>query len=203
MAPPVASLGDWAAGVVRSAGYPGLSAIMVLEHVVPSIPSEVVLPLVGVEVARGRASFLLALLAATLGSLGGALVLYALGRYGGRTLLLRHRRTLRLDEDRLERVERAFARHADLVVLGGRLVPGVRSLVSIPPGLLRMSVVRYAVLTTAGSLAWNAALITAGRQLGASWERLEPLLGTVSVVVPVALGAATLALVALWVARRR
>ena len=168
MAPLVASVGNWAADVVRSAGYPGLSAIMVLEHVVPAVPSEMVLPLVGFEVARGRASFAVALLAATLGSLVGALALYAVGRYGGRPLVLRHRRVLRLDEDRLERAERLFARHGDLVVFGGRLVPGLRSLVSLPPGLLQMSVVRYAVLSAAGSLAWNAALIVAGCQLGGS-----------------------------------
>ena len=111
---------------------------MAVESVFPPIPSEVVLPLAGSQVAAGQLSFLVAVLAATAGSVLGAWALYALGRFGGRPALLRLLPLLRIDEQRLARAEAWFARHGDWLVLLGRLVPGLRALVSVPAGMGRM-----------------------------------------------------------------
>src|SRR5688572_31374743 len=107
-----------------------------------------------------------AVLAATIGSLFGALLLYAFGRLGGRPLLLRYGRWLRLDEARLDKADEWFDTHGGKIVFFGRLVPGVRSVVSIPAGLSEMPLGRFMLLTTAGSAIWNFALIGAGWALG-------------------------------------
>lgn len=168
---------------------------MVVENLFPPIPSEVVLPLAGYQVSRGVLTFVVALLAATTGSLLGALLLYELGRSGGRPLVLRFGPLLRISPERLDRAERWFARRGDWVVLLGRLVPGARSVVSVPAGLARMSVARFCVLTTLGSLAWNALLIAAGQALGARWTRVGEVIGPASTYVILALALVGLVLV--------
>jgi membrane protein DedA with SNARE-associated domain len=100
----------------------------------------------------------------------GAGVLYAVGRIGGRPLALRLPRFLGVTEERLDRTERWFARRGDAIVLLARLVPGLRSAVSVPAGTLRMPIVRFLVLTAIGSLIWNAALIWVGSALAANWQ---------------------------------
>lgn len=155
---------------VTTAGYPGIFAAMVAENLFPPIPSEVVLPLAGFEVDAGELNFLLVVLAATLGSLAGALILYAIGLYGGRPLTLRWGKVLRVSASDLDRAEDWFDRWGDWVVLVARVIPIARSLVSIPAGMMRMGLVRFIVLTTIGSLIWNFILVFAGKQLGANWE---------------------------------
>jgi membrane protein DedA with SNARE-associated domain len=123
---------DAAQATVDGAGWLRLAAVLAVESVVPPIPSEVVLPLAGSLVASGALSFLVAMLAATAGSVVGAWALYAAGSCGGRPALLRLQPVLRVDEARLARMEAWFARHGALLVLGGRLVPGVRTVVSVP-----------------------------------------------------------------------
>jgi membrane protein DedA with SNARE-associated domain len=158
-----------AESVVHSAGYAGLSLVMLAETVLP-IPSEVVLPVVGLQISSGQLLFWAAALAATAGSVLGAGALYALGRLGGRPMALRLPRFLGITEERLARTESWFSSRGDVIVLLGRLVPGVRSVVSIPAGTLRMPVARFLVLTAVGSLAWNAALIGLGMVLADRWE---------------------------------
>jgi membrane protein DedA with SNARE-associated domain len=196
----IASIGDLAGDLVNSMGYAGLVVLMAVEHVFPPIPSEVVLPLAGFEVARGNLSFAGALAAATAGSLLGASLLYALARRGGRPLVLRLRSVLRLTEEDLDRAERRFERHSAWIVVLGRMVPGIRSAVSVPPGLLRMPFRRYLALTLLGSLIWNAALIVAGQQLGSRWEDVGKVVGPVAHWVLIAI--VPLLLVA-WIVRRR
>lgn len=155
---------------VTTAGYPGIFAAMVAENLFPPIPSEVVLPLAGFEVDAGELNFMLVVLAATLGSLAGALILYAIGLYGGRPLTLRWGKVLRVTAEDLDRAEDWFDRWGDWVVLVARVIPIARSLVSIPAGMMRMGLVRFIALTTIGSLVWNFILVFAGKQLGANWE---------------------------------
>jgi membrane protein DedA with SNARE-associated domain len=128
---------DWVKEVIASAGEVGVGLLVLLENIFPPIPSEVILPLAGFGVSRGVLSFAGVVVAATLGSLAGALILYALARGGGRLLILRLGSVLRVDPQTLDRAEERFDRHAVLAVLGGRLVPGLRSVVSVPAGLVR------------------------------------------------------------------
>jgi membrane protein DedA with SNARE-associated domain len=185
-------VGSWAGGL-------GLAAVMAVESVLPPIPSEIVLPLAGSQLAEGQLAFLIAVLAATVGSVVGAWALYAVGRFGGRPLLLRLHPLLRIDEARLTRAEAYFARRGDWLVLVGRLVPGVRALVSVPAGMARMPLGRFTALTAAGSFAWNAGLIEAGKLLAQRWAEVA------AVVAPASTGllvAAAAAVPAVWVWRR-
>lgn len=198
-----AAIGDLVEQLVQELGYPGLVLLMALEHVFPPIPSEIILPLAGFEVGRGNLDFVLTLTAATAGSLAGASLLYVLARRGGRPLVLRWRSILRVDEVTLARAERRFLRHSTIVVLLGRFVPGLRSLVSLPPGLLRMPFGRYLALTCAGSLVWNAALIVAGQQLGSRWSEVGDVVEPVAQAVLVALFPALAAWLLIRYANRR
>lgn len=183
--------------VVHGAGYAGLGLVMAAEAVLP-IPSEVVLPVVGLQVSAGQLTFCGAALAATVGSVLGAWALYALGRLGGRPLALRLPQVLGVTDDRLARTEAWFAGRGDWIVLLGRLVPGMRSVVSIPAGTLRMPAGRFLALTAVGSLVWNVALIGAGVLLADQWQTV---LSASSAVLPY-LGAAAAGAAVLLVLRR-
>ncbi len=196
------ALTDLARDAVTSAGYPGLFAAMLAENLFPPIPSELVLPLAGFESFEGNMVFVWAVLAATAGSLVGALILYAIGLYGGRPVVFRYGRILRVGPADLDRAEVWFDRWGNWVVLGARVVPIARSLVSIPAGMTRMPLGRFIALTALGSLVWNAILIGAGYQLGANWEEVTDLAERYSTVMKVvAVGAVILAVV--WIVRRR
>ena len=180
--------------VITALGYVGLALLLIAENLFPPIPSEVVLPLAGFLVGRGDIGFWQALLAATIGSVAGALILYTLGRYGGRRLVLRYGRFLRVDDDSLDRADVWFRRYGDWVVLFARVVPFARSVVSIPAGTMKMPAIRFTVMTALGSLAWNTLLIGAGVILGANWQRVEVWIGSYSnvILVVAAVGVAIL-----------
>jgi membrane protein DedA with SNARE-associated domain len=182
----LSSLSSSAQSAVDQLGALGLFLVMVAEHVFPPIPSELVLPLAGYDVSRGGMSFVTALGASTAGSVVGALVLYVLARLGGRPAVLRLQRLLRVDEPALDRAEERFARRGTWFVLFGRMIPGIRSLVSLPPGLLRMPVSRYVAVTATGSLLWNALLITLGQQLGSRWTDVQAVVAPVATALGVA-----------------
>jgi membrane protein DedA with SNARE-associated domain len=200
---PRAALDDLAGELIQELGYAGLVVLMAVEHIFPPIPSELVLPLAGFEVGRGKLSFAGALAAATGGSLIGAGTLYALARSGGRPLVLRLHRVLRIDEEDLARAERRFERHSTWILVLGRMVPGLRSAVSVPPGLLRMPFGRYLALTLVGSLVWNAALIFAGQQLGSRWSAVGGVVEPIAQWVLVAIIPLLVAGLALRRRRRR
>ena len=178
--------------VIYALGYLGLALLLVVENLFPPIPSEVVLPLAGFLVGRGDLSFFGALAAATAGSTAGALVLYAMGRWGGRRLVLRYGRWLRVDRPQLDRAEGWFKRWGDWVVLFARVVPVARSVVSIPAGTMKMPPLRFTLLTVIGSALWNTVLIGAGVILGANWSTVQNWVGSYSnvVLVVAAVGAA-------------
>jgi len=167
----MAGLAAWVAQVVESLGYAGVAALIALENLFPPLPSELILPLAGFLAGQGRLSFGGAVAAATAGSLVGALVLYAAAAWLGE-------RRLRAIVDRLPLVETAdvdcanawFARRGGSAVLIGRMVPVVRSLISLPAGLNRMPLPRFVAYTILGSAAWNMLLIGLGWVLGHRWE---------------------------------
>jgi membrane protein DedA with SNARE-associated domain len=176
-------VGQLVLDVIGALGYLGLALLLIAENLFPPIPSEVVLPLAGFLVGRGDLSLWGAILAATFGSVAGALVLYALGRWGGRKLVLRYGQWLRVDEKALGQAEGWFRRYGDWVVLFARVVPLARSIVSIPAGTMEMPVLRFVVLTTLGSAVWNSILIGAGVVLGANWQAVSGWMGSYSDVV--------------------
>ena len=192
----------WIEYLIENFGALGVALLMILENLFPPIPSEFILPFAGFLVGRGELGFLPALVASTAGSLSGALILYALGRWGGRSLILRYGRFLRVKEADLDRAEGWFDKYDQWVILFGRMVPGVRSVVSIPAGMLRTPFLQFVLLTTAGSAAWNALLLGAGWYLGENWQQIQGIVGSVSNFVLI-LVAVALVCAAIWWWRRR
>lgn len=192
-------LAGWVADVVAALGEVGVGLLILLETVFPPIPSEVVLPLAGYLAQRGELDPLSVLLAATAGSLAGALLLYTLGARAGE---VRSRRWLArvplMDVDAVDRAAEWFDRHGSGAVFVGRLVPGVRSLISLPAGARRMPLLRFVLLTAAGSALWNGLLVGAGMALGTQYEVVERYSGVLDAVLVGALAV----LVGLGVRRR-
>lgn len=163
---------DWAVAAIEAGGAWALILVMIVENLFPPIPSEAVLPLAGYGVHEGRLSLGVALVAATVGSVTGAWILYALGRYGGRPMVDRLKRVPGFRGNEIDRAEAWFERRGGVLVFWARIVPIARSAVSVPAGMARMPLGKFTLLTTAGSLMWNALLIGAGMLLGSAWERV-------------------------------
>jgi membrane protein DedA with SNARE-associated domain len=181
----IASFVSWATGWVETVGPVALAILMLVETVFPPIPSELVLPFAGFLIGRGDLDPVTALLAATTGSVGGALAIYAVSRTGGRALVERYGSHVRLTSEDLDRAESWFEDHGTVAVFVARMIPGARSLISVPAGTARMPLVRFTLLTTAGSAIWNTAMLGAGYLLGDNWERIETYVGPISIVVGV------------------
>lgn len=188
--------------VISTFGYIGVGLLVALESIFPPIPSEVVLPLSGSLVAQGRFDLVPVIVAATLGAFAGATLLYGMGKaVGGDRLgdwLDKHGKWLLLSRRDLERAQAWFDRHGAWAVLVARLVPGVRSLISIPAGISEMPFWHFALFTIIGSGIWNGLLVGAGVLLGHNWRQVEEFLGPLS---PFIYGLLALALV-LFVGRR-
>ena len=161
------------ADVMTALGEVGVGILVALENLFPPIPSEVVLPLAGFIASQGRMGLVLVIVAATVGSVVGALMLYELGARVGRERMRGWIRKLPLMEcEDLDKAEAWFARHGEASVLFGRCLPVVRSLISVPAGVEQMPRGKFLLLTTLGSGVWNAIFVLAGYALGAQFERV-------------------------------
>ncbi|WP_328991908.1 DedA family protein [Kribbella sp. NBC_01245] len=184
---PMGGVAGWAVDLMEKLGGPGAGLAIALENLFPPLPSELILPLAGFAANRGELGLVSAIVWTTLGSIVGALLLYGVGAGLGRqrTRALVGKLPLVKIED-VDKAEGWFARHGPKAVLIGRLVPVVRSLISIPAGVERMSVPLFLGLTAVGSLIWNSLLIIAGYQLGEQWHLIEQYVGVLQKVVIVA-----------------
>lgn len=182
-------------------GYGAIALVMLLENVVPPIPSELVMPLAGFLVQQGKLELLPVLLAGLLGTLLGAWFWYGIGRLINEQRLehwlARHGRWFGLRAEDLARSRRWFNRHGVAVVFWGRLIPGVRTFVSLPAGIELMPQPRFLAWTTAGSLIWLLFLTLAGKALGAGYAQVEVMIKPFSRIL-VALIAAALLVSLLW-----
>lgn len=176
MTNPLGDIVQWVTDVIEALGYGGVAFLVALENVVPPIPSEVILPLAGFLAGQGRFLLPLLVLAATIGSVVGALILYAVAHAIGearvRRLVDRFGKWLTVSQEDVDRAERWFDRHGRTVVFFGRLVPIVRSLVSLPAGWRGMPLGQFVLYTAAGSAIWNGLLIGLGWILGDRWEEV-------------------------------
>ncbi|MEU4364294.1 DedA family protein [Promicromonospora sp. NPDC023987] len=197
------TVADWAIGLMETLGAPGAGVAIALENLFPPLPSEVILPLAGFTASQGSLILWQVLIWTTVGSVVGAILLYGLGAWLGRDRLraIVDRMPLVSLED-VDKAESWFTRHGDWAVLIGRLIPIVRSLISIPAGVERMSIWRFLAFTTLGSGVWNTLLVGAGYLLGDQWHVVEESVGVFQKVVIV-----VVALLLVWwvvkIVRRR
>lgn len=182
---------DWITALVQQTGYLGIAALMLAENVFPPIPSELIMPLAGFAAAQGELSIVWVVVAGTVGSLLGALLWYYVGRWIGAERLkcwsLRHGRWLTLAPADVERAQAAFARYGPWAIFLGRLVPAVRTLISVPAGITAMPLPRFLFWTSLGTAAWTALLAVAGYLLEGQYALVAGWVNPVSNVVVAAL----------------
>jgi membrane protein DedA with SNARE-associated domain len=179
------------------AGYGAIFAAMFLENLFPPIPSELIMPLGGFYVQQGQLSLVPVVLAGLVGTVIGALPWYGIGRLVNEERieqwLERHGRWIGISPQELHRTRTWFNRHGTALVFWGRLVPGIRTLISVPAGIEMMPLTPFLLWTTAGSLIWTLALTVAGMALGEGYSNVEVWLQPVTQVIKVLLVLAVLA----------
>lgn len=170
-------------------GYLGIFLLMTLENVVPPIPSEVIMGLGGIAVARGQMELVPLLLWGTAGTTAGNVFWYVIGRRVGyarfRPLVERHGRWLTMEWSDVERVQHFFHHHGGWVIFVFRFMPTFRTMISLPAGMAAMPLWRFLVMTFLGSIIWNAVLAGAGFYLGSRFSELDRYVGPVGIVLTV------------------
>lgn len=193
---------DWVISVMEAIGSPGVGLAVFLENIFPPIPSEVILPLAGFTASQGSINVVAAFIWATVGSLTGAYFLYYLGAAIGAHRLRKIAAWMWLVK--VEDVDNALAwfdKYGKASILIGRVIPGIRSLISIPAGIDRMNPLTFGLYTLLGSSIWNALLIYCGWVLGENWHVVEGVIDQYSKVVYVIVALALVA-VFVWLLRR-
>ena len=190
-------LATWVQDVINQFGYFGVALLVIIENVFPPIPSEIVLPFAGFVAQQGSSaaqsdtSVIGMMIAATIGSVVGALILYfvsaAIGPDRLRAFVEKFGKWFGVKSSDLVRAEAWFDRRSSLAVLVGRCVPLIRSIVSIPAGFRRMKLSSFVVLTAIGSAVWNIALIGAGAVLKDQWDVVGDYVGVFQWVVVAAI----------------
>jgi membrane protein DedA with SNARE-associated domain len=177
-------MNEWIAGLMN---YPGIAFLMFLENVFPPIPSELIMPLAGFQTGQGKLSLGGVIAAGAVGSLIGQLPLYYLGKVVGKERMKawadKHGEWLAISGDEIEHADKWFKDHGTKAVLFGRLVPGVRSIVSIPAGFADMNLAKFLAYSAIGTATWAAILAWLGSLLGDRYEQIEKYIGPVTYVV--------------------
>jgi membrane protein DedA with SNARE-associated domain len=178
---------DWVIRLIEQTGYVGVFLLMFLETVFPPIPSEVIMPIAGLGAARGQMSLWGVILSGTAGAMFGNFFWYLLARVIGverfHPFINKHGRWLTLDWYDVEKAEKLFGKHGSWVVGIGRMLPTVRSVVSIPAGLLHMRLKSFLIWSTIGTAGWSSALAVAGYILGRQFGDIEKVVGPLSMAV--------------------
>ena len=177
----------WVEQIISSMGYIGLYVVMFLENVFPPIPSEVVLPLAGSLTLTGRFSILWITIVGMLGSLTGAFLFYGLGKWLGeprvRMIIEKYGRFALLSTNDLDRSLEWFEKYDEWVIFFSRMVPIVRSLISIPAGIASMNISKFSFFTVLGTALWSFILALGGRLLGEQWPLIADFINTYQNVV--------------------
>ncbi|EJG3826342.1 DedA family protein [Listeria monocytogenes] len=168
-------------------GYIGIFVLIMVENLFPPIPSEIILTFGGFMTTVTSLNVVMVIIVATLGSVVGAILLYKVASYFGKErltkIVLKYGRILRLKESDIERAENFFLKYGSWAVFLCRMIPLIRSLISIPAGMTKMKMSKFLILTTAGSLLWNTVLIGLGAMLGESWSEIVVFMDSFSTII--------------------
>ncbi|MBP1991486.1 DedA family protein [Paenibacillus eucommiae] len=197
----------WITGIMNDFGYMGIFLLIAFENVFPPIPSEIILTFGGFMTTYSDLSIIGVVIASTLGAVIGAIILYGIGVLLDvnklETLVGKYGHFLRLNKKDIHRVNDWFNKYGVWAVFFCRLVPLLRSLISIPAGSTRMNFFTFLLLTTAGSLIWNIVLVNIGAAVGASWETIVGYMDIYSNIVYVALVVLFALFVFLFIKKKR
>lgn len=178
---------EWIKNVMNSLGYAGIALLMFLENIFPPIPSELIMPFAGFITVQGQLLFWWVVLAGMLGSIVGQLPLYYVGKFIGAKRLKewadRHGKWLTVSSREIEQANHWFEQYGRKAVFFCRLVPGIRSLISIPAGISGMNMGVFLLYTALGTGLWTGLLAYLGRLLGENYEQVNTYLGPVAYIV--------------------
>lgn len=183
---------------ISTLGYVGIVLAMAVESACIPLPSEVIMPFSGYLAAQGRFSFLWVSVAGAFGCTLGSIVAYSVGARGGRPFLLKYGRYLLITEAEIRRADAFFERYGDKATFIARLLPVVRTFISLPAGIARMNFPRFVLYSFLGSLPWTAALAYTGMALGEHWEAVGTVLHKFDFLI-----VAAVILAAAWFIRSR
>ncbi len=199
----MSQISEWVLAIIAKFGYFGIVFAMFAENVFPPIPSEVIMPAAGFAVAKGNSSLVLVILAGTLGCVLGALPLYYLGSLFDEERLVaftkKYSKYLFVKPDDILASSRWFDKYGKKAIFFGRMVPGIRSLISVPAGMNKMPILPFIVLTALGSSIWITVLTIAGYHFGNNYEVIETVLAPYSKIFLVL----ALLIVVGWFIKRR
>ncbi len=177
-------MASWIESIVHTTGVLGIALLMLLENVFPPIPSELIMPLAGYTAAQGQANIVLIILAGTVGSLAGAFFWYGIGRWIGeerlKRLADRFGRWMTVSRDDIDKADNWFDKHGHKAVLFGRLIPTIRTLISVPAGLSEMKWTQFLFYSGIGTAIWTTILALLGYALGSQYERVNAWMDPVS-----------------------
>ena len=193
---------DWVIRLIDQTGYIGVFILMLAETIFPPIPSEVIMPIAGLAAARGSMTLPGVIASGTAGALFGNMFWYLLARVIGmerfHPFINKYGRWLTMDWGDVLKAERLFGRYGAVFVGVGRVLPTIRSLVSVPAGLLRMRLSSFLIWSTVGTAGWSAGLAIAGYVLGRQFRDIETILGPLSAAIIAAIVLAYLWRQATW-----
>ncbi|MBI2018792.1 DedA family protein [Candidatus Daviesbacteria bacterium] len=188
------SVANWIINVISSLGYPGIILTMAIESALIPLPSEIIMPFSGYLVTTGRFGLMEVAVAGAVGNVLGSLLAYWLGFWGHeklvRRLVRRFGKWVLFTEEELDLTEKLLHKYKDLVVLGSRVVPGIRTVISLPCGIAKLPLARFVILTFIGSLIWSYLLAWIGFVLGQNWRTIGPYFHKLDVVIVVGIVAA-------------
>lgn len=193
---------EWVVSVIEGWGYPGVFLLMLAENLFPPIPSEVIMPLAGFLVGQGKLNLGLTILAGTAGSVIGTSFWYFVGRAFGAERLKRWAarwgRVLTMSPGDIDGAVGWFENHGGAAVFFGRMLPAIRTLISVPAGIARMNFGRFLLLTTIGSQIWTVLLTVAGLILQDRFDQVAHVIDPISKVIVLAVVAIYLYRVVTW-----
>lgn len=200
------SMSAWILAIIEKLGLVGVALMMFLENVFPPIPSELIMPMAGFASAMGSMSLVAVIMAGTIGSVLGALPLYYLGTTLDEPRLMaltqKYGKYLLIKPDDIKNAQKWFDKYGKAVVFFGRMIPAIRSLISIPAGMNRMPMLPFLVLTAVGSAVWTSLLAYAGYVLGANYDKVAEFIAPISTAVGVAVAVGVVLFVIIRLSRR-
>ncbi len=169
----ISQISNWALEIIKTTGYVGIFILSALESAAIPIPSEVVIPFSGFLAANGQFNIFWVVGAATLANLAGSAVLFLVGRSGGRWILERYGKYVLVHKKDMDMADGWFSRHGAATVFWGRMLPVVRTFISLPAGVAKMNLPRFCLFTFLGALPWNFVLVLIGVKAGENWDILH------------------------------
>lgn len=169
----IALVATWIMGVISSMGYGGIMLLMAIESACIPLPSEIIMPFAGFLVSKGEMSLTGIALAGALGCVLGSIPAYYIGMFGGRPLAERYGKYVLISKKDLDWADNAFAKHGQLIIFLGRMLPAVRTFIAFPAGVARMNMTKFVTYTFIGSFIWCWVLGYAGMKAGEHWEDLK------------------------------